>query len=144
MVYLIRMTGSDYYKIGYTSGDVAIRCAALQTGAPRLLEVVAVIPNGTEQDETRLHAQWIQYRTDGGEEWFAIPADRQADLARGFYERDDCHPSPVIGSSAFDVRPVRGGQQHDPAQHGENVPDIGAGFGSARRQSFLTSIGGKH
>lgn len=65
---------SNYVKIGFTAGPIAYRLAAIQTGCPERLDVIAVI-DGSPKDEMALHKRFAAYRTHG--EWFR----REGDLA---------------------------------------------------------------
>ena len=56
-------------KIGYSMHfEARARIAQLQTANPRTLVVIGVIPNGTREDEKRLHHELRRYRVRG--EWF--------------------------------------------------------------------------
>lgn len=119
MVYILRQSDSDYYKIGYTDKDSAdARLASLQTGNPRRLIIVGIITDGTLEDEALLHCRLSGYRTDGGDEWFELPAEvAQKILEEGVsngkaewtgHYRAGCEAG---GIYAADVRQVSGGQQ---------------------------------
>lgn len=66
-VYFIRQGQYGNIKIGFTTGDPAIRCAALQTGNSERLHVIAAI-RGAQSLEQRLHKQFARLRHQG--EWF--------------------------------------------------------------------------
>lgn len=133
MVYFLRMAGTDYYKIGYTSrAEAGARLAELQTACPRKLEVVAVI-EGSESVEAEFHRRFWQYRTDGGAEWFEIPEDKARGFTNGNAKQDE-YRGAVGGIAAFDVRPVRWRQQYTATRSGEDVPDAGYGANYARAQ----------
>lgn len=66
VVYFIQ--SGDSVKIGVTS-DVAKRVASLQTGSPRQLVVLNIIPGG-EKTEAMLHAALAAHRQKG--EWFKL------------------------------------------------------------------------
>lgn len=55
-------------KIGYTTGEVAIRVAGLQTGNPRLISTVATILDADDVVEAHLHSQFAKWAMQG--EWF--------------------------------------------------------------------------
>jgi len=86
-VYIIRETGSNYYKIGKSSGatkvDTTPRLATLQTGNPHLLEVITIIPDLTMKLAFALESQLqslfsrnnAHLREDGPEEWFLFNED---------------------------------------------------------------------
>ncbi|CAN99120.1 hypothetical protein sce8948 [Sorangium cellulosum So ce56] len=67
-VYFIQEPKDGAIKIGYTSGPVERRRAALQTGHPEPLRVLATM-DGDRSTEADLHARFGQYRRKG--EWFA-------------------------------------------------------------------------
>lgn len=70
-VYFIGSTGLKAVKIGYTSGPPGIRLAALQTGCPARLELLADVPR-TLEDERRLHVAFSPLLIRG--EWFKLLA----------------------------------------------------------------------
>ena len=138
MVYILRMRGSDYYKIGYTGRDVLQRVSDLQTGCPEPLDVIATL-EGDEALEYEMHRRFWQYKTQGGDEWFCIPSE----IMKGFEHVKQENPSPVGGPSAFDVRPLRG-RQCDPATAGrEDVPRRAKAFDRSGHQSVFIAIGGE-
>jgi hypothetical protein len=65
-LYLIQADGTDLVKIGCAK-DVAARLAALQTGCPLKLRLVAT-RRGSLRDERRLHQRFVAARVSG--EWF--------------------------------------------------------------------------
>lgn len=72
-VYFIQSGGPDgYIKIGYTAGSPEARMAALKTGNPLQLALLAVIP-GDQSTERALHEKFKEFRGSG--EWFT-PAPR--------------------------------------------------------------------
>lgn len=70
MIYLAKC--GDYYKIGFTSGDVSKRISALQTGNPIPIQLVGTIP-GDQKTETALHVRFSEKRVQG--EWFTLDDD---------------------------------------------------------------------
>lgn len=72
MLYLIRAQGTDFYKIGFTSGDITKRLKSLQTSSPHKLAVIILNKNGTRKDENFLHRLLSQYKTDSNNEWFKL------------------------------------------------------------------------
>lgn len=68
-VYYIACTETKRIKIGFTQGKVEKRLAALQTGSPTKLTVVAVHP-GSDDDERRFHNRHSSKRLHG--EWFEM------------------------------------------------------------------------
>lgn len=81
-VYLIRCSGSTYYKIG-VANDVGDRMAGLQTGCP--YELVLIMTCGFETRtaattaEAGVHRNLAKHRMHG--EWFDLPKD-VADLVQ--------------------------------------------------------------
>jgi len=145
MIYFIRMADSSYYKIGYTSkADANQRIASIQTSCPRKV-IVQAIGKGSEKDEQLLHIYVWQYKTDGGEEWFDLPEqvviqlierlgdDGQQKIQRGF-----------SGTSPFDVRPLRGGQQHEVTNGRENVSHPRSAFDDACAKRNVPVVRRKH
>lgn len=65
-VYAVQETGSIYLKIG-ESDDIKSRLKELQTGNPRQLVVLAVLPEGNEKE---CHSRYGEYRVRG--EWFLM------------------------------------------------------------------------
>lgn len=70
-VYIVHRAGTQFVKIGYTSGDVHKRVAQWKTGSPEPLKVLRVLP-GDRALEQRLHRQFDYLRVSdgGGSEWF--------------------------------------------------------------------------
>ena len=68
-VYFIQ--GGKFVKIGYTEQPVATRLAAIQTGCPYPLRVLATVPGDTYL-ERDLHRMFSSWRTHG--EWFRLSA----------------------------------------------------------------------
>tara|TARA_Y100000310_G_C20638556_1_gene792570 strand:+ start:1033 stop:1560 length:528 start_codon:yes stop_codon:yes gene_type:complete len=66
-VYCIGEARGGVVKIGFTAGDPAVRLTALQTGSPRPLRILGLMPGGL-QDEARLHAEFANLAVSG--EWF--------------------------------------------------------------------------
>ncbi len=65
MVYFVKMTGTNFVKIGYTGGDITRRLTMLQTGCPRKLQVIATL-EGDEALEASYQLRYLIYKTDGG------------------------------------------------------------------------------
>ena len=113
------MDRTDYYKIGYTGGEVFERLAALQTGNPQRLIVRSILETGTLADEQRIQTSLAHCRTDGGDEWFELTDDQVQQLTKGWSEPNEQpqwagyyrEASQAGGLHAADVRPVRRGQQ---------------------------------
>ena len=139
------MTGTEYYKVGFTDRAAEQRLAKLQTGNPVKLQIVLSIPAATELDEQRLHARFIEFKTDGGDEWFRLSADQISRLMEDFaHERESNNSSPVGGPSPFDVRPVRGRQQHSVTRNGKDVSNGRSAFDHPVRKSLFLALRGKH
>lgn len=69
MIYLVRMAGTDYYKIGYTENDPRRRINEIQVGNPSGLQVEAFWL-GEIADEQTLHRILHRFRRHG--EWFEL------------------------------------------------------------------------
>ena len=73
-VYLIRCSGSTFYKIG-VANDVGDRMANLQSGCPYLLELIMTCGFHTKTAaigaEQAAHRNMAKYRMHG--EWFDLP-----------------------------------------------------------------------
>lgn len=70
-VYFVQAGEGGPIKIGWTGGSPSARMAALQTGNPELLQLLASAP-GAVEDEKALHARFAAARMSG--EWFrAVP-----------------------------------------------------------------------
>ncbi len=67
-VYFIKAKGGKHMKVGYAT-NVERRITQLQTGNPRRLKVIAVVP-GTRQLESAYHQILAPYRAVG--EWFCL------------------------------------------------------------------------
>jgi hypothetical protein len=68
-IYFIR-NSRGHVKVGWTSGDPAVRMKALQTGESEPLKLMGWIV-GSESQERAIHVQFAAYRTaGGGTEWF--------------------------------------------------------------------------
>lgn len=74
-VYFVRAPRSKAIKIGFTLGDPFVRMAALQTGNPDPLELVAALP-GSREDEGAFHARFKPQRLTG--EWFTDDRELRA------------------------------------------------------------------
>jgi len=69
MVYLVRMAGTNFYKIGYTKDDPRRRINEIQVGNPSGLMVEAFW-DGEIGDEQALHRYLHRHRRHG--EWFEL------------------------------------------------------------------------
>ena len=138
MVYVLRMSGTKCYKIGFTSGVTPdIRIASLQTSCPYKLELIGILKGGTEFDERCLQSQFVMSKTDGGDEWFELDDSQIEYLStylNGGHDEHNNYQCPDSGTSAFNVRPICGGQQHEIGIRRENVLDKGTPFDNARDQ----------
>jgi hypothetical protein len=77
-VYVIRESGSDRYKIGYTSGSPRQRLAKLKTGNAVPLELVGSFRVVGPQTERMLHRVFSSSRLTG--EWFRLKDDEVEQL----------------------------------------------------------------
>lgn len=80
MIYFVRAEGTQFVKIGFTSGPVEKRIASLQTGSPHRLVLEETISAGTREEEKHLHALFADVRTSG--EWFEIDEDDVESVTR--------------------------------------------------------------
>lgn len=78
-VYFIRAGASEHIKIGFCRGDPKRRLAALQTGNPEHLTLLATI-RGDQTEERRWHEAFADSRVRG--EWFADSPDMIAAVGR--------------------------------------------------------------
>lgn len=71
IIYVIQATGTDYFKVGYTS-DIDKRLQTLQIGCPHKLKIIATLDAGeyTETTEKFIHTLLRPYRVRG--EWFQL------------------------------------------------------------------------
>lgn len=67
VIYFAQHEGGGPIKIGFTRSGVRLRLAALQTGNPEPLRVLAVV-DGTARQERALHDMFAASRRNG--EWF--------------------------------------------------------------------------
>jgi hypothetical protein len=72
-VYFI--TDGEMIKIGFTAQSPQKRLAALQTGSPKPLSLLAFTPEWGRDKELELHQQFARLRITG--EWFKIDSDIQ-------------------------------------------------------------------
>lgn len=100
-VYLLNAVSTNWYKIGYTRGDVKMRVASLQTGCPFKLRLVAV-RSGTEITEASLHQAFWKQRGLG--EWFEFGPD---DLYDALYHFSGKGGSAVILEEDITERSLR-------------------------------------
>ena len=129
-VYILRMSETNYFKIGYTANSVKARVRSLQTGAPRKLAVYAVCELGDAWLlERRMHQDLFDCKTDGGEEWFELePANLDAYLERlekeydrEWFTRCDTATDQVKGLYSNYVRQVPRRQRDKASSGGEDV-----------------------
>lgn len=67
MIYFVEAESVSMIKIGWTARAPESRLAALQTGSPVKLRLIAVMP-GDREDEYNLHGRWAALWSHG--EWF--------------------------------------------------------------------------
>lgn len=96
MVYLVQCTVTGLAKIGIAT-DPWKRLAALQTGSPTKLRLIAAGPGGREREKT-IHATLSGYRSHG--EWFSLP-DRE--IAALSTELGAPPPRPGLSLSADEI-----------------------------------------
>jgi len=117
MVYILKMQDTDYYKIGFTDGDVESRIDSLQTGNPHKLILVAIFRDASQLIEQNIQGRLSGFRTDGGSEWFYLSDEIINDLIsryQGEVESEEQNwtgyyreGSSAGGVYAHDVRPIR-------------------------------------
>jgi hypothetical protein len=144
-VYLIASSEHGPTKIGWSWSPVQ-RKGELQTGNPAQLHVFGRIQCADAQWlEQTLHVHFASRHIRG--EWFDVTTQEAAEAARDYgycSSGGDFDWVQTHRSSPFDVRPVRGGQQHPIAGRGEDVPRRGSAFDASRRQPLLDALRGKH
>jgi len=78
-IYVLNCTGSTYYKIGITRGNIEGRIQSLQTGCPYKLQLVMMFwTNEPEQLEARIHNQFNERCVNS--EWFDLNPQTYCDL----------------------------------------------------------------
>jgi hypothetical protein len=84
MIYVIRVSEEDAYKVGFTANIVKLRQRVnhLQIGNHRQLKVIALI-GGTQFHERGLHRQMSEWRLRG--EWFRKNPIIDSLLSKGTY-----------------------------------------------------------
>ena len=144
MIYVIRAGNTNHYKIGYTERPIEERLKENQTGSPDKLSVVFAC-DGDELKEQAIHADLIQFRTNGGTEWFCLNESQIENLKERLGEYG-YNPNPVsfIGGTSFDVRPLCGRQQYPIANIGKDVSGQSTAFDNASRQHLFDVSIGEH
>lgn len=79
LVYILRQAGSNFYKVGLTSGNVASRIKQLQTGNPnKISEVFSQKVKDVGQAEKAAKDSVKKYHAhpkyQGGMEWYEVPS----------------------------------------------------------------------
>ena len=78
-VYVLRVTGTDLYKIGFSSRSPSARLHAIvAAGAPPLEFVAAVRSLNAKDAEAALH--WLTQSHRAEREWFHLTADHLTDV----------------------------------------------------------------
>ena len=77
-VYVIKETGTNFAKIGYSANPQARLCE-LQVGNPRILQIVALWEGGVTE-EVVWHKRLEEFSGNG--EWFCLPDCILRDLMR--------------------------------------------------------------
>lgn len=85
-VYLL--SDGDYLKIGYTSRDIAQRMREIQTGSPRHVELISVIPSAEKAVEAELHKRFSNLRVRPNGEWFLASPEIEAEFSKRRAEAD--------------------------------------------------------
>lgn len=86
MIYFIQDSATLLVKVGYTSGDVSRRLAALQTACAASLRLLGQVP-GSREREGNLHERFAAQRERG--EWFRISEEQVRELLLEGIERDE-------------------------------------------------------
>lgn len=142
-VYII--SDGEYYKIGFTTGEIQKRVLSLQTGCSSSLLVIKAIeteyPDVLEKElHRRFHHKWIRG------EWFDLSKDDLNgidELGKVTYG-DDQDSSSDFRRSAFDVRPLSGRQFNTTAGSRETISRPRTAFDSSRSQPLLDAVCRKH
>lgn len=142
-VYII--SDGEYYKIGFTTGEVQKRVLSLQTGCSSSLSIIKAIeteyPDVLEKElHRRFHHKWIRG------EWFDLSKDDLNgidDLGKVTYG-DDQDSSSDFRRSAFDVRPLSGRQFNTTPGSRETISRQRTAFDSSRSQPLLDAVCRKH
>ena len=102
LVYVLR--AGHYVKVGITSKPVHTRIAALQTGCPYKISIVAIFHCGefSRQVECAAHSQLRESKIRG--EWFRASAATAAIVVAGQWEL--CETYGLAGVEAFKSREV--------------------------------------
>ena len=84
-VYLLRMDGSNFYKVGFTSMSIEKRIKELQTACPRKLHLITYFLSNTLQEKL-IHESFSEVgkTTDGGSEWVEIEEEDVNQLLHKF------------------------------------------------------------
>ena len=85
LVYVLRQEGSNFYKVGLTSGDVTDRIKQLQTGNPnKISEVFSQKVKDVGQAEKAAKDAVNKYHAhpkyQGGMEWYEVPSEESSDF----------------------------------------------------------------
>ena len=140
-VYIIAESEAGPVKIGL-SCNPRQRKGELQTGNHRELHVFAKVWCDDERQlEETLHVHFVSRRIRG--EWFDITATEAAQAAEHYgygNSGGDFDCVQTHRSSPFDVRQVRGRQQHAAPGRGEDVPRQRTAFDASRRQPLFDAL----
>lgn len=144
-VYIISDSEAGPVKIGRSNSPFT-RKGGLQVGNPSTLYVFATIQCKDAEDvERRLHLRFVNRHIRG--EWFSVSPKEAAKAATDYgYDSDngDFDSVQTHRSSAFDVRPIRGGQQHATPSARKDVLGQPSAFDSSRRQPLLDAVRREH
>jgi DNA segregation ATPase FtsK/SpoIIIE-like protein len=93
-VYMIR-AGQGLYKVGVAT-NLTKRMAALQTSNGHRIEVVtAKLVNNAYECEQEIHRRLVEWKGDGGTEWFNLTPEQALDICIAINDRPEL---PVIGA----------------------------------------------
>lgn len=109
MIYFIQAVDEPEgpVKIGFTDRAVGKRLAALQTGNPRELRVVA-LTNGDRDTETYLHRRFAASRMCG--EWFKWSAELAQAMQSNTYTKPLRKPRPSLKRLPYTERLAKEGK----------------------------------
>ena len=144
-VYIIGESEAGPVKIGRSHSPYT-RKGDLQVGNASTLYVFATIKcKDSEAVERRLHLHFVSRHIRG--EWFSVSPKEAAKAATDYgYDSDngDFDSVQTHRSSAFDVRPIRGGQQHATPSARKDVLGRPSAFDASRRQPLLDAVRREH
>jgi hypothetical protein len=135
MVYIVRLEGTNFVKIGSTNGSVKKRVMALQRSVPGKLVLEKVLESGGAALERELQQRFAGSWSGGGREWFNL-TDEEVEWLRALEDEADERRLPS-SASAIIVNEERLRELF--RERGlERIADV---IDEARRQGFSLSLG---